>query len=302
MSAPLPTVALLFASVMWGFSWMPLRFINGLGVDGPPLTLLAFGAATLLTAPIMWRQWSHWKGYPLAVVAMFMFGGFANFAFTAALMYGEIIRVMMLFYLAPVWAVLGGALFLKERVDTKRLLGVGLAIFGAFLVLGGTRIFETPPSLIDVLAVSSGFAFAMNNLVCRAVQEVPVATKLGAMFVGTSVLSGAYLLFVAGGMPTISLEGWVWSVLYGLVWIVVATLATQWAVTHMEAGRAAIILIVELLAAVVSAALFAGEVMSLTEILGGSLILFATLMEARRPEIPEVSHAVDPPLPQDPRV
>jgi drug/metabolite transporter (DMT)-like permease len=85
------------------------------------------------------------------------------------------------------------------------------------------------------------------------------------------------------------------------VWIVVATLATQWAVTHMEAGRAAIILIVELLAAVVSAALFADEVMSMPEIIGGSLILAATLMEARRIEVPEVSHAVDPPLSGDTR-
>lgn len=298
MSTTLPTAVLLFAAVMWGFSWLPLKFINSLGVDGPPLTLIAFGAAALLMAPIMWRQWSRWRGYPRAVVAMFLFGGFANFAFTVALVYGEIIRVMMLFYLAPVWAVLGGALFLGERIDKKRLLGVALAIGGAFLVLGGPKIFQTPPSLLDLLALGSGFAFAMNNIVCRAVQEVPVATKLGAMFVGATVLAVSYLA-TAGGLPILSPEGWGWSIVYGLVWIIVATLATQWAVTHMEAGRAAIILIAELLAAVVSATLLASEVMSLPEIIGGTLILAATLMEARRPAIPEVSHAVDPVMPQD---
>lgn len=295
MSAMLPTLVLLGAAVMWGFSWLPLKSINGLGVEGPTLTLIAFGAALLFIAPAMWRQWRVVRRYPSAMASMFILGGVANFAFTIAIIYGDIIRVMMLFYLAPVWGVLGGALFLGERLDGKRLLGVAMAIGGAFLVLGAMQLFRTPPSYVDLLAVAAGFAFAMNNVACRAYQAIPVASKLGAMFLGTVLLSGAYALSSPESLPTLTLNGWAWSIAYGIAWIVVATLATQWAVTHMEAGRAAIILVAELLVAVVSAAMLAGEVMTSMEVAGGLLILAATLLEARRPAVADVSHghAVD---------
>lgn len=290
--ASLPAAALVFAATMWGLTWVPLKFIHGLGVDGAVLTLIAFGAASLLVLPSMLRQSPLWRGHITAITVMFLFGGFANLAFTVALIYGEIIRVMILFYLAPVWGVLGGRIFLGEHIDRKRWAGLLLAVVGAFVVLGGPGVFDAPPSLYDLLAVAAGFAFAMNNVACRAVQNVPVASKLGAMFLGGTVLAALFLGFTGASWPSVSMGGWVWSILYGLVWIMIATLATQWAVTHMEAGRAAIILILELVVAVASGALLAGEVLTLPELAGGSLILMATVLEARRRVVPEVSHAV----------
>jgi drug/metabolite transporter (DMT)-like permease len=58
--------------------------------------------------------------------------------------------------------------------------------------------------------------------------------------------------------------------------------ATQWAVTHLEAGRASILIIMELVTAVVTAMLFGGERMSGTELFGAALILVAAVIEARR--------------------
>ena len=63
----------------------------------------------------MLRQWQQWRLHPIAVGVMFLLGGFANLGFTLSMIYGDVIRAMMLFYLAPVWGVLGGALFLGER-------------------------------------------------------------------------------------------------------------------------------------------------------------------------------------------
>jgi drug/metabolite transporter (DMT)-like permease len=73
-----------------------------------------------------------------------------------------------------------------------------------------------------------------------------------------------------------------WLLAYGIAWMLVATLATAWAVTHMEAGRASIILISELLISVATASLIGGESMVFLEMLGGSLILAATFLEAWR--------------------
>lgn len=283
MAPLLPVVVLLVSAVMWGVTWMPLRWLGALGIGGPQLSAVAFGAAALLLLPTALRQRQRWRARPWLVPAMMLLGGFANFAFTLALIDGEVIRVMMLFYLAPVWGVLGGRVFLGERLGARRLLGLLLALAGAFLVLGGPALFDAAPSINDLLALGAGFSFAMNNVACRAAQEVPLASKLAAMFLGCAALAGAYLVIGGLELPSLAASGWGWLLGYGLLWIVVATLATQWAVTHMEAGRASIILIAELVAAVASAAWFGGERMAAPEVIGGSLILLATLMEAWRP-------------------
>jgi drug/metabolite transporter (DMT)-like permease len=67
-------------------------------------------------------------------------------------------------------------------------------------------------------------------------------------------------------------------------WIFVATLCTQWAVTHLEVGRASILIIIELITAVTSALWIGGERISGLEILGGLLILIAAVIEAYRAE------------------
>jgi drug/metabolite transporter (DMT)-like permease len=70
--------------------------------------------------------------------------------------------------------------------------------------------------------------------------------------------------------------------LYALCWLLPANLGAQYGVTHLEAGRASVILILELVAAVLSATLIGGEQMAPWEWVGAALILLAALIEAVR--------------------
>jgi drug/metabolite transporter (DMT)-like permease len=196
---------------------------------------------------------------------------------------------MVLFYLLPLWGVLGGRIFLKESIDGWRYLGVALALVGAFVILGGFKAFDAPPSWIDLIALLSGLFFAMNNLVFRAAQEVPVGSKITLMFGGSLLLSGSLLLMGVEAFPqTLSGEVWTGVVLYAFFWLLIANIGSQWGVTHMEAGRSSIIIILELITAVVSATLIAGEIMEMNEYIGGAFILAAALIEALRTKDDEV--------------
>ncbi|MDX5334123.1 MAG: DMT family transporter, partial [Gammaproteobacteria bacterium] len=77
-----------------------------------------------------------------------------------------------------------------------------------------------------------------------------------------------------------------WVAAYGGIWLMAATAATQWGVTHMEAGRASILIVMELVTAVGSAMLIAGERLEPMEWFGAVLILAATLIEATRATSP----------------
>lgn len=277
-----PVLILFFSSIGWGLTWLPLKYLNGQGMEGPLLVLLAFGAAGLLLMPVFFKQQVHWRGkiHYLALIALF--GGFANLAFQIALYEGDVIRVMILFYLLPVWSVLGGWLFLGERIDAIRIVTVCGALAGAFLILGGPAVFKTYPSWIDLLAIGSGMAFAANNLVFRATQSVPVASKVTAMFAGCALLIGIYLLMTATAIPDYPPRTLMLTMAYGIFWLTVITFGTQWGVTRLEAGRASIIIIMELVAAVVSANLLLGETMAAMELLGGTLVVGAVLVETFR--------------------
>lgn len=283
MSAALPVTVLLAASVLWGTAWLPLKALHELGVHGIPLTVVAYGAATLAMLPWLLAQRRQWWARRHWLVAILVVGGYANLAFSSALIYGEVVRVMVLFYLLPVWGVLGGRLFLGERIDNARWLAVLMALSGAVLVLGGDKVLNAGISWIDLLALSAGFAFAMNNILFRARQDIPVPSKVTAML-GGCVLIGALLLSAeVQTWPTVAVTDWAWVAVFGLLWLLAATAGSQWGVTHLEAGRASIIIVMELVAAVVSATLIGGENLAPGEWLGGALILIATVIEARRP-------------------
>lgn len=282
-----PVVLLFAASILWGCTWWPLKELAALGVSGLPQILVAYGSVALLLLPLLVLQFRRWQVEARYVAGIFVLGGLANLAFAWALMHGEVVRVMVLFYLLPVWGVLGGRLFLGERIDAQRTLAVALALVGAVLVLGGPAVLREPPSMLDLVAIASGFFFAMSNICFRAAQRAPVAAKVAAVFLGCAVFAGLMIAAGVQAMPAgVAGATWLLVITFGLM-LLVATAGSQYGVTHLEAGRSSVIIIMELVTAVITAAWWAGETMSGIEWAGGALILAAALLEAWRPATPE---------------
>lgn len=194
---------------------------------------------------------------------------------------------MVLFYLLPVWGVLGGRFILKEKTDLWRWSGVALAVIGAFILLGGKNIFSQPPRWIDLIALLSGFFLAGTIMLFRAVEDVPLSIKLNFLFLGCFTIAGAMLLMgVDAPKVPLSWQGLAGCVAYAVFWLFWANIGSQWAVTQMPAGRSSIIIIIELIAAVVSAILIGGEHLTLNVIIGGLLVLAATAIEIFRVDAP----------------
>lgn len=277
-----PACVLIFASILWGLTWLPLHFLKDMGLDGIPLILISQAILAVLFSVTGWRIPID-KRNLLLILGIALCGGGAILCFTYALTYGEVIRVMVLFYLLPVWGVLGGKVFLEEEIDLWRWLGVVMAVFGAFIILGGWSVLQSPPSWIDAMALASGMLFAGNNMFFRGATEISLSSKLMAMCLGCSLLCALVLLSPSISWPQhTSNEAWWWLIAYTLVWMFIANIASQWAVTHMESGKSSIILIMELLAAVVSAMWIAGERFTTIEWLGCLLIVAAAIVESCR--------------------
>lgn len=271
---------LLFSASLWGLSWMPLKWFAAQGLSGPVVSLISYGAVSLCALVFIWRERAAWRAQWGWLLAIAVVGGWANTSFVNALMVGDVVRVMFLFYLSPVWSVLGGWLFLKERIPPTRWTAVGAAIVGLWLVLGGPGGVDLSLSLSDVLALSAGLTYAGNNLIARAAQRVPMRSKTIAVFVGCGVISLLVTAALGHGVPAVSAGVWLALLAYGFVWLLLATATWQFGVTHLESSRAGVILLAELVVAVLTALWFGSETLTPLGWAGGTLIAVAALVEA----------------------
>ncbi len=278
----LATLVLLFSATLWGLSWWPMQQLADVGVQGPALSFLAYGGVGLLGLPLLWRERARWRHRVMPLLFIALLGGWAAISFVLAMTEGDVVREMLLFYLAPAWSVLGGRFLLKEPLGLRRILAVAVALAGAYLVIrggAGGHAASAPAGLsitrADLLALSSSITFAGNNLITRAAHEIPVASKAIALMLGCAVISGIFI--VALGVPLAPPSGVAALGVLGfaLVWIVAGSSTTAYGISHLDAGRSAIIILAELVAAVVSASLIKGRVPSTPEVVGGALILAA---------------------------
>lgn len=147
------------------------------------------------------------------------------------------------------------------------------------LLIGAGSVLTLSLHWTDWMAIACGLTFAANNLVFRARQRLPVASKVAAMELGGSIWA---LLLIALMLPPSAATPLAYggAVLYG-IWVLVATLGTQFGVTHLQAGRAAILIILELVVSVLSAVALGQNTLGVTETIGVVMVMIAALIEAR---------------------
>ncbi|MBZ0071644.1 MAG: DMT family transporter [Gammaproteobacteria bacterium] len=282
-AAVLPVFSLLLAATLWGVIWYPLRLLETAGLGGLWTTLVIYAAALLPGFVPLARRCGELRLQPGALLVLALAAGWCNVAFILAVLEGTVMRVLLLFYLSPIWAVLLAWLLLGERF-TRRVVGVfGLALAGALIMLWDPAIGTPWPSGPgDWLAVSSGLAFALSNVMVRRVQRVSVPVKTVVSWLGVLAIAAVWLALTGGfALPHVGTGVWLGALALGAIGIVVMTLSVQYGVTHMPVHRSAVILLFELVAGAVSSSLLTEEVIHTREWLGGGLIILAAYWAAR---------------------
>jgi drug/metabolite transporter (DMT)-like permease len=277
----LPVLALLLSATLWGLVWYPLRLLEGQGLQGSWLTLASYTAALTLGLWWLWRGRRDWLEQPLVLLVMTVAVGWCNVAFVLAILDGTVVRVLLLFYLSPLWALVLGWVFLQEHPGASGLLVFVLAIAGAVTMLWDAEMgMPWPRDEADWLAASSGFAFAFSNVMVRKMPGVSMQTKSAASWLGVVLVAACWIVLAREPLPEAGLTSWAGAVLLGWFGFVVMTLAVIYGVSRMPVHRSAVILLFELVVGAVSALLLTDERVLVQEWLGGALILVAAYFAA----------------------
>ena len=295
MNAPkstssLAVSALVFNAMVWGISWWPFRDMQSHGLHPLWSTALIYVLATLgvlAWKPGAWRLLIQHRGLLMLMAA----AGLTNVGFNWAVTIGDVVRVVLLFYLMPAWSVLIAWAMLGEKPTTGSLLRLLLALVGVLVVLKSpTSPWPVPNSIADWLALAGGLFFALTNVLLRKHGNTASESRMLAMFGGGALMAiaAALLGMSAGSVPAPAFAMAGMPVAIGLcLAFMLSNFALQYGAARLAASTTALVMLTEILFASVSSAWLDAADFSARTLIGGSLIVLAALLAALAPAAAE---------------
>ncbi|MDQ3059216.1 MAG: DMT family transporter [Pseudomonadota bacterium] len=285
-SAGLAAGALVLNALVWGLSWWPFRQLQGYGLHPLWSTALMY---LLIAAGLLAVHRTAWRGFA-ACAPLWWLGvaaGLTNVGFNWAVTVGDVVRVVLLFYLMPAWSVLVAWALLDEKPTRASLGRLALAMAGVLVVLKTPESpWPVPQGYADWLAIGGGLSFAVTNALLRQYGHTPSSARMLAMFGGSGLmaasaaLAGMSLQVVPG--PALETAGI--PMLLGLsLAFMVSNSALQYGAAKLAAGTTAIVMLTEILFASGSSVALGAAAFSPRILLGGSLIVLAAVLAALAP-------------------
>ena len=289
-----PALALTFNALVWGTSWWPLRQLAARGLHPLWATAIIYfvavavlllvrphALAQLLRTPVLW--------------VLVLAAGTTNAAFNWGVVAGDVVRVVLLFYLMPLWTVLFARVLLREPITPQAGARVLLALLGAAVVLWppgrGWSGVPWPHSLPDWLGVVGGASFALNNVMLRREAGRPAQSLALAMFLGGACISASLAVLMAAPTtaagavpwPPLPQAPWVLLVLVMAALFLMGNLALQFGAARLPANVTSVVMLTEVVFAAGSAMWLGGGELTLQLLLGGGIILLAALWSTFEP-------------------
>ncbi|WP_250512898.1 DMT family transporter [Caballeronia sp. INDeC2] len=281
-----PTLAIMLGASVWGLVWYPMRMLAAMGLSGTAASATTSAAACVFVLLAKRRSintlsW-HWLLVGLGVAA-----GVTNIGFVWGAIHGQVMRVLLLFYLTPAWTAIFAHFILKERLTRADAALSLLSLAGAVTMLWSPELgMPLPADLAEWAGLVGGMGFAMSNvLVVKVTRTLPAMKpemRTAVIFGGAALIASVVTLFepmpappAAALLPTVTL------IVIGLgVLLAGNNMIVQVGLARVPANRASIIMLFELVVTALSAWLFAGEVPGPREWAGGACIVVACVLSA----------------------
>jgi drug/metabolite transporter (DMT)-like permease len=276
------SLIVLVTGIFWGLYWVPVREIAEAGLDGAWGT----GAITLATAvlllPFVLRSLPAMRQADIIGLLSVALGGAAFALYSIGFLYGKVALVVLLWFFSPVWSILIARFLLGWQVPRLRLLAVAVGLSGLFIMLGGDGGLPVPGSLGEWMAFVGGLIWAFATAGMRLKSQLPPAPAAFLFALGAAVTSFLFAPFLeplpvlaSGDILPVTLQ----VLLTGGLWWGASIAALMWATVRLDPARVGILLMTEVIFGAMTAALFAGETLSLSEVIGGALVILCGLLE-----------------------
>ena len=275
-----PETAIAVSGALWGLYWIPVRHLEARGVGVVWTTLGLFVVGLALLAPILIRHPPARAVFAPRMLATGLLTGGAFVLYSVSLVLTEVVTAILLFYLSPVWATVLGRVLLAERLTGSRLTALALGLGGLWVVLGGESGVPLPRNPGDWCALIAGVMWAFGTLRVHQDSTISPIAHTASLFVGGAVVIAIISLLpaMAGPAPVVTAQAAA-IILILAVLSVVSAWGILWGARLISPGRAGLLLMMEVITGLASAAVLAGEPFGMTQAIGSMLIVAAALVE-----------------------
>ena len=279
-------MAAIYSGLVFGIYWIPLRALEQVGFSGIWATFTFNLVSSIVVLPIVIIGWRSFV-FGRLKFHLICFGiGLGFTLYASAFVYTNVVSVIVMFYMMPIWGFLLARWLIGEVITPVRWLSMLFGVGGLITILGIDAGVPLPQNVGDWMALVAGIVWAYLSLTLLTDQHVQKPSHYAAGF----IIWGAITSFVMGLVATsygfepnpswsnLSTE-LVWLVPFAIIVIVPAAIATIFGPIKLNPGIVGLLFMTEISVAVVTAALWANEPFGWQQIIGVLLITIAGVLE-----------------------
>ena len=269
---------------MWGTWWIPLRQLDQVGVSSNWANAAPMFLPLVILLPFLFTRWRRIvKSSRYVFAAGFLIAAVVAL-YAEGLLRGHVARVVLLFYLTPVWSAIGGWIFLGVPITRRRMLTIVLGLVGMAVIFGADAGPPLPRNIAEWMALISGILWAGGLVILHRIESVPVFDKTFVQFLFLGVIYMCLSWIPGGGSWSVPMSDSAgpaifWISILALFWVLPVMLLTMYAAGKIDPAKVSILLTLEVAVGVTTAALLTDEPFGLGEGIGAVLIIAAGLME-----------------------
>ena len=272
------------AAAVWGLYWIPVRILERQGLDPVWIALIQLFIPLLLLLPFAIANLAKRQAAGFGEPVTGLLIGCAFVLYCESLLLTEVVRALILFYTMPVWGTLVEVFIMKRKFTASRALALVLGLAGLVIILKIDGSFILSMNLGDGMALASGFFFTLGAMRVRQSSEVPVFVQVFSFFFYGTAAALIFSLLPIAGPITIPRSGLMvallpWFLLMAVGFLIPIMWGLYWGSRFVDPGRLGILLQLEAIVGIGSAALLAGEPFGWREATGSLLVIGAGSVE-----------------------
>jgi drug/metabolite transporter (DMT)-like permease len=281
----LAKLACAYSGLVWGLFWIPIRALRDAGIEGLWATLIFYAVPFILVLPLLAWRWRETREGGLWLQAMGVMAAVSLVLYSVSMLYTDVVRAMLLFYLTPLWSTLLARLLLGEPITPLRWLAMAIAIIGMLIIFRIDAGFPRPQNIGDWVALASGFLWAVAAIMLRADRGTHPLELFTQNFIWSGFCALAFLLVIrpdfASAPPlTTYLAQLPWLVPTIVVVVMTGVYASMWGVPKLNPGLVGLLFMTEISVGAVTAAIWSGDPFGWREVIGILLISAAGILES----------------------
>jgi drug/metabolite transporter (DMT)-like permease len=281
----LAKLACAYSGLVWGLFWIPIRTLSEAGIKGLWATLIFYAVPFILVLPLLFWRWRETAARGIWLQALAFVAAISLVLYSVSILYTDVVRAMLLFYLTPLWSTLLARLILGEPITQLRWLAMAIAIIGMLVIFRIDAGFPWPENAGDWIALASGFLWSVASIMLRADKGTHPVELFTQNFIWSGICALAFVLILRpdfSASPSLStyLAQLPWLIPTIIVVVMTGVYASMWGVPKLNPGLVGLLFMTEISVGAVTAGIWSGDPFGWREVIGILLISGAGLLES----------------------